>query len=330
MKSHGRKSPLALPNIANGMFYADTARFQVAREILSEDKERDLIVTYQTTEDARKKQLALDTLVRTYSPLVISLAKKQPQNPHLDGMDVIQAGMEGLIKAIENIDPTRGVRLSSFAPYHIHSAMMDQDFYTRSGSTPFPRSKDARKFFFNATKQIRKLNINAKNGELTNLEARTLSATLDIEPEKLKDFAFHRANRQSVSLSTPTSEKRDDGVDTLLDALPSSTPEPSTQLILQAEEKQQAAQLRLGLSRLNERELEIITRRWMANDAQIETLTDIAHEFGVSPQRAKQIEEKAFEKLRDVFGVTAQVKAAGGKFSGPRRNSKINAGPKHH
>lgn len=207
--------------------------------------------------------------------------------------DLIQEGNIGLMKALKRFDPTVGVRLVSFAVHWIKSEI--QEFVLKNWRiVKVATTKAARKLFFK--KHQMKNNMSQE-------EISYLSKTLSVSKKDVEDMIAKISVSGDVcfdpldySEATPASPS------TYL-ASPSEL-SPENAYIQNSSQKHNQLQLHAALQQLDARSLDIIQKRWLADDEQKQTLHDLAHTHGVSAERIRQLEQSAMRKLRTHLNVS--------------------------
>lgn len=204
--------------------------------------------------------------------------------------DLVSEGNIGLMKAVRKFEPERGFRLSTYAMWWIRAAITE--YVLRSWSMVKMGTMAAqKKLFFSLRKLKGKMRI-LDNGELTPDQVSRLSETMEV-PEKDVIDMNRRLAARDISLNAPLSDDQTvEFQDTLIDEKP--TPEI---LAAEGEEKK----LRLGLLKdaldiLPDRERHILIERRLKDDPV--TLDTLGKTYGISRERVRQLEVRAFEKVK--------------------------------
>ncbi|MFA9461402.1 RNA polymerase sigma factor RpoH [Thiohalorhabdus methylotrophus] len=249
--------------------------------LLSWEEEQDYARRYRGEEDLE----AARALVLSHLRVVVRIARGY-QDYGLPFADLIQEGNIGLMKAVKNFDPDRGVRLVSFAVHWIRAEI--HEYILRNWRmVKVATTKAQRKLFFNLRKAKKHLSW------LSREEARDIAEDLQVPEEQvLKMDAVMSRGDQSLNEPIGEDEEGDTRVDMLADG--GATVEEE---LAESEQKQRTGQaLSRALANLDDRSRNIIQRRWLAE--QPATLQELADQYEVSAERVRQIERKALTKLQ--------------------------------
>ena len=204
--------------------------------------------------------------------------------------EVVSEGNVGLMQAVKRFEPEKGFRLATYAMWWIKAAI--QEYILRSWSlVKMGTTANQKKLFFNLRKAKSKISA-LEEGDLRPDQVKLIAKRLGVTEQDVVDM--NRRLGGDASLNAPI---RDDGeagewMDWLVDN------SPNQEHILaeneQSDNRHQALISALGV--LNDREKRIFQARRLADDPI--TLEDLAAEFGVSRERVRQIEVRAFEKVQ--------------------------------
>jgi RNA polymerase sigma-32 factor len=204
--------------------------------------------------------------------------------------EVISEGNVGLMQAVKRFEPEKGFRLATYAMWWIKAAI--QEYILRSWSlVKMGTTANQKKLFFNLRKAKSRISA-LEEGDLRPDQVKLIAKRLGVTEQDVVDM--NRRLGGDVSLNAPIREEGDSGEwqDWLVD-------ESASQEARMAEsEESENRRKALGdaLSVLNERERRIFEARRLADDPI--TLEELAEEFGVSRERVRQIEVRAFEKVQ--------------------------------
>ena len=204
--------------------------------------------------------------------------------------EVVSEGNVGLMQAVKRFEPEKGFRLATYAMWWIKAAI--QEYILRSWSlVKMGTTANQKKLFFNLRKAKSKISA-LEEGDLRPDQVKVIAKRLGVNEQDVVDM--NRRLGGDASLNAPI---RDDGesgewLDWLVDDSPNQE-----RLLADSEEKDNRHQALISaLDVLNEREKRIFQARRLADDPI--TLEDLASEFGVSRERVRQIEVRAFEKVQ--------------------------------
>ncbi len=256
--------------------------------MLSETEEIRLAERFHNDGDVE----AARQLVLSHLRLVISIARGY-LGYGLPHADLIQEGNIGLMKAVKRYDPTRGVRLVSFAMHwikaEIHEYILKNWRLVKVATT-----KAQRKLFFN----LRSLKNDYEGVDtLSGTQAAEVAARLGVKQEEVVEMETRLTGRDLALEGNP-----DDGEDAFapIDYLADSRYEPTRVLENKALTYQQNEGLHAALDGLDPRSRRIVEARWL-NEGEAATLHELAAEFNVSAERIRQIEVKALQKMRGLL-----------------------------
>ncbi|HEX4918334.1 MAG TPA: RNA polymerase sigma factor RpoH [Limnobacter sp.] len=227
-------------------------------------------------------------LVLSHLRLVVAVAR-QYLGYGLPHADLIQEGNIGLMKAVKRFDPTRGVRLVSFALHWIKAEI--HEYIIRNWRmVKMITTKAHRKLFFN-------LNSFKKYGQtLSQDQIAEVAAELNVRPEDVADMERRMAGNE-FSLDPVIDVDGEETAHNPVRYLAAEGAEPSEVLEAAGHERLHSEGLDQALATLDERSQRIIASRWLAGE-QAKTLHDLAAELGVSAERVRQIEVQAMKKMR--------------------------------
>jgi RNA polymerase sigma-32 factor len=225
-------------------------------------------------------------LVLSHLRLVVSVARGY-LGYGLPHADLIQEGNIGLMKAVKRFDAARNVRLVSFAIHWIKAEI--HEYILRNWRlVKVATTKAQRKLFFNLRSMKR------GSAALTADEVRRVAADLKVKPEDVTEMETRLGGRD-LAFEADDSDEEAYAPAHYLAADPES--EPSRVLEARETERNEAAGLQAALATLDARSRRIVEARWL-KEKDAATLHDLAAEFKVSAERIRQLEAKAFEKMK--------------------------------
>jgi RNA polymerase sigma-32 factor len=204
--------------------------------------------------------------------------------------EVISEGNVGLMQAVKRFEPEKGFRFATYAMWWIKAAI--QEYILRSWSlVKMGTTANQKKLFFNLRKAKSKISA-LEEGDLRPDQVKIIARRLGVTEQDVVDM--NRRLGGDVSLNTPTREEGDSGEwqDWLVDEIS----DQETRLAESEESHNRRKVLGDALTVLTDRERRIFEARRLADDPI--TLEDLASEFGISRERVRQIEVRAFEKVQ--------------------------------
>jgi RNA polymerase sigma-32 factor len=204
--------------------------------------------------------------------------------------EVISEGNVGLMQAVKRFEPDKGFRLATYAMWWIKAAI--QEYILRSWSlVKMGTTANQKKLFFNLRKAKSKISA-LEEGDLRPDQVKLIAKRLGVTEQDVVDM--NRRLGGDVSLNAPIREEGDSGE--WQDWLVDDSASQESRLAESEESDNRRKALGEALSVLNERERRIFEARRLADDPV--TLEELADEFGVSRERVRQIEARAFEKVQ--------------------------------
>jgi RNA polymerase sigma-32 factor len=204
--------------------------------------------------------------------------------------EIVSEGNVGLMQAVKRFDPDRGFRLATYAMWWIRASI--QEYVLRSWSmVKMGTTAAQKKLFFNLRKA--KNNIGAiEEGDLTPEHVATLSDQLGVTPTEVTEMN-RRLSGGDASLNAPLrSESESEWQDWLAD----DTVDQETRLAEREEMGDRHDLLMGAMKDLTDRERDILQARRLQDEPA--TLEELSQKYGVSRERIRQIEVRAFEKLQ--------------------------------
>ncbi len=204
--------------------------------------------------------------------------------------EVISEGNVGLMQAVKRFEPEKGFRLATYAMWWIKAAI--QEYILRSWSlVKMGTTANQKKLFFNLRKAKSKISA-LEEGDLRPDQVKLIAKRLGVTEQDVVDM--NRRLGGDVSLNAPIRDDGDSGE--WQDWLVDEVSDQETRLVEDEESDNRKKALGEALSVLGQRERRIFEARQLADDPM--TLEDLAVEFGISRERVRQIEVRAFQKVQ--------------------------------
>jgi RNA polymerase sigma-32 factor len=204
--------------------------------------------------------------------------------------EVVSEGNVGLMQAVKRFEPEKGFRLATYAMWWIKAAI--QEYILRSWSlVKMGTTANQKKLFFNLRKAKGRISA-LDEGDLRPDQVKQIATKLGVTEQDVVDM--NRRLGGDASLNAPL---REEGEGEWQDWLVDDSASQESVLAAAQEGQNRLAALRDGLSVLNPRERRIFEARRLSEDPI--TLEDLSSEFGVSRERVRQIEVRAFEKVQE-------------------------------
>jgi RNA polymerase sigma-32 factor len=257
--------------------------------LLSREEERALAEKVYSNRD----KSAARTLVLSNLKLVVKIALGY-YNTYMNVRDLIQEGNIGLMQAVKKYNPYKGTKFSTYASFWIRAYILK---YIRNNWSlvKVGTTENEKKLFYGLGKEKRRLEA---KGIIP--VPQLLAKNLDVKQEDIEDME-KRLSMTDVSLDQPLYEE---GEETMMDMVKT---DENIEEMVEEREKQKIAARKIAEFKaiLNERELFIFENRIMTDEPM--TLQEIGDHFGISRERARQIEKGVSNK------VTAHLIGSGGK-----------------
>jgi RNA polymerase sigma-32 factor len=232
---------------------------------------------------------AAHKLVTSHLRLVTKIARDY-RGYGLPISEAISEGNVGLMQAVERFEPEKGFRLATYAMWWIKATI--QEYILRSWSlVKMGTTANQKKLFFNLRKAQSRISI-LDDGDMRLDQVKIIARRIGVTETDV--IYMNRRLSGDASLNAAIREDGDSGE--WQDWLVDESPDQETTLAASEEFDNRHKTLSDALSVLNERERRIFEARRLAEDPI--TLADLAEEFGVSRERVRQIEVRAFEKVQ--------------------------------
>ncbi|MGB5098247.1 MAG: RNA polymerase sigma factor RpoH [Porticoccaceae bacterium] len=257
-----------------------------AISVLSAEQERELAERLYHHNDLD----AARDLVLSHLRFVVHIARSYA-GYGLPLADIIQEGNVGLMKAVKRFDPSKGVRLISFAVHWIKAEI--HEYVLRNWRiVKVATTKAQRKLFFNLRGSKKRL------GWLNNEEAAAVAADLGVEIKQVREME-QRLSARDAAFDLSVDEDEDSAYLVPAQYLEDHSGDPARQLEQSDWEEVHYGRLNAAVAGLDERSRDIIQQRWLSDEKV--TLHDLAAKYAVSAERIRQLEQSAMKKVRGLI-----------------------------
>jgi RNA polymerase sigma-32 factor len=300
--------PMNLPMISSGegslnRYLQDIRKFPM----LTPEEEYMLGKRWKEHQDPK----AAERLITSHLRLVAKIAMGY-RGYGLPIGEVISEGNIGLMHAVKRFEPDKGFKLATYAMWWIKAQI--QEFVLRSWSlVKIGTTSGQKKLFFNLRKMKSRIQA-LEEGDLRPDQVKQIAKKLGVQEAEV--ISMNRRLMGDASLNAPLRSDAD-GDGEWQDWLVDDNDSPETVLGNNEESDQRNAMLTVALKTLTDREREVIEARKLRDEPA--TLEDLSQKFGVSRERIRQIEVRAFEKLQKA------VKAAAAKTLAPKTKALAHA-----
>ena len=220
--------------------------------------------------------------------------------------ELISEGNVGMMQAVRRFDPEKGFRLATYAMWWIRAAI--QEYILHSWSLVKMGTTAAQKKLFFNLRRLKGQMQAIEDGDLKPEQVNKIATTLGVSEQDVVDMN-RRMAAPDHSLNAPLkADQESEWQDRLVD-------DQVNQEEVYAENEEMSgrkALLTTALETLNERERRIFSERRLKDDPA--TLEELAHDYGISRERVRQIEVRAFEKVQEAM--KKEVAARRGATSG--------------
>lgn len=256
--------------------------------ILSAEQEYEYAKQWAENHDA----VAAEKLVASHLRMVVSVAYDF-KNYGVPFADLIASGNMGLMQALQKFDPDKGFRFSTYAMFWIRAEIYETILQNWS-IVKIGTSANQKRVFFGLNRARRALGI--MDGNLSDDQTKQIADYLNVPENDVRRMST-RMSARDVSLNAPA-HSDDDARDVL-----SNMPDDRTSIeenMEQVEFRRRGYELlRKHLAELPERDREILTARRLSDP--VATLESLSQKYGISRERVRQIEERAYNKLRNAI-----------------------------
>ena len=276
-----RRQP-ALVRDGHGKAYLyDVRRFAM----LERDQEYELAKRWREHGDRD----AADQLVTSHLRLAVKIAMGY-RGYGLPISEIISEGNVGLMQALKRFEPEKGFRFATYAMWWIKASI--QDYILRSWSlVKIGTTTNQKKLFFKLRSAKSKIAA-LESGDLHPDQVAMIAKNLDVADQDVIDMNRRLGGDRSINAPLHEDGETGEWQDYLVDQSPS----PEAIIVEQDEKDHQRRALIAAIDVLDDRERRIFEARYLADEPL--TLEDLAANFKVSRERIRQIEVRAFEKVR--------------------------------
>ncbi|MEX0808980.1 MAG: RNA polymerase sigma factor RpoH [Dongiaceae bacterium] len=204
--------------------------------------------------------------------------------------ELISEGNVGMMQAVKRFDPERGFRLATYAMWWIRAAI--QEYILHSWSLVKMGTTAAQKKLFFNLRRIKGRIQALEEGDMSPENVTKIATELKVPEQDVIDMN-RRLSAPDHSLNAPI---RIDGEGEWMDWLEDDSETQETELAEREELGMRNAMLSKAMNGLNPRERHILTERRLKDEPS--TLEELSHVYGISRERVRQIEVRAFEKLQ--------------------------------
>ncbi len=264
--------------------------------LLTVDEEQRLARLYASGGDTR----AAHRLVTANLRFVVKVAYEY-RSYGFKMSDLIQEGNIGLMKAVQKFDADKGIRLISYAVWWIRAYI--QNYILKSWSlVKLGTTQAQRKLFFSLARTRRELDkTSAEHGaDSDGRDAQKVAKKLRVKPTEVREME-QRMEGRDLSLDAPLG---DDGAHSHVDFVVSGNAQQDDELSVVEEQRLVSGRIGQALGHLDNRERYIIEQRVMSERPL--TLKELGEHFGFSRERARQLEIRAKEKLKQELHALAE------------------------
>ena len=274
-------------------YLAEVRRFP----LLSREEEAVIAKRYTQTHDREDAYRLVTANLRLVVKIAMDFARASKNL-----LDLIQEGNVGLMEAVKNFDPYRGIRFPSYAVWwiraYIYRYLINNWRLVKIGTT-----QAQRKLFFNLKKETDRL-----EAEGFTPQPKLIAQRMGVKESEVREMQ-ERMSQSEVSLDQPVPNTEDTR---LLDVLPDTDPESNPETAAAGDEFRQFAKEKVAEfeQQLEGKDKEIFHARLLSEDPA--TLQEIGEKFGISRERVRQIENRLKKRFRDfVKGEAGDIEEVG-------------------
>jgi len=252
--------------------------------LLTPEEEIALAREYKATRDPAIARKLVESHLRLVAKIARQCCSRKSMLP-----DLIQEGALGLIRAVEKYDPERGIRLSSYAAWWIR-AFVFQYIMRNSRLMRVATTFAHRKLFFNLNRETSRLEREGKP-----IDPKEIALRLKVSEATVIEMTTRLGGRDVQFETTVAVDSGQDACSEYV-VVPIRPDEDVESRQLQAAVRRRLENVRIGL---DERDRQIVEQRLMAD--QPITLRELGTRWGISRERARQLEERLKKRLRPML-----------------------------
>jgi len=248
---------------------------------------------YATRWTRDRDMAAGEALVASHLRLVVSVAYDF-KNYGIPVADLVASGNMGLMQALQKFDPEKGFRFSTYAMFWI-KAEIYETILNNWSIVKIGTSANQKRVFFNLARAKRALGIT--DTTMSDEQTRQVAEYLAVPEGDVSRMAT-RIGARDVSLNAPAHSDDAAGMDVLSNM---ADGRDNIATLAEASESRRRGYelLRRNLAKLSDRDREILVARRLSDP--VVTLEALSKKYGISRERVRQIEERAYSKLRDAI-----------------------------
>lgn len=254
---------------------------------LTNEEEFSLARAYIENQDLSSAQ----KLVTSHLKLVAKIALTY-RNYGLPLIELISEGNMGLMHAVKKYNPDLGFRLSTYAMFWIKAAI--QEYILKSWSLVKIGTTAAQKKLFFSLKKIKRKLSNLYLRSINENDHAEIAQELGVDISEVTEMDNRLLNKD-LSLNSPISINNE--VTEVIDLLPEKRPNPEMLFLSKEDSRHKKNLLAKGISNLTPREKDIFQARRLSDN--IATLDMLSNKYNISKERVRQIENKAFDKVKE-------------------------------
>ena len=260
--------------------------------VLTEEEERNLVQEFREKGDLNAAHKLVTSHLRLAAKIALTYRRYG-----LPLADIISEANIGLMQAVKKFDLSKNVRLATYAMWWIKAAI--NDFILRSWSLVKIGTRAAqKKLFYNLNRLKAKLGL-YDNKDLPPEAVHTIARELVVDESEVKEMNCRLGGDKSLNVAV-SDEDDSEKIDLLVDGRQNI----EENLARKQERVQRANILRQCIAKLDSREQEIIRSRLLTETPL--TLEELGAKFGISRERVRQVEKKAFDKLSGLVKLALQ------------------------